>query len=100
MLKHIVLFKLKTFASLQDKQRQLELIKKELEALPSLIPAIEELQVSFNENPNEAYDFMLETAVASLEDLPKYADHPEHVRVAQEYIKPYLEARACVDITI
>ena len=71
MLRHIVLFKLKPFDNEEDKLRQLNLIKSELEI-----------------------------EVASIEELPKYAEHPEHIRVASQYIKPYVEKRACVDFTI
>ena len=100
MLRHIVLFKLKPFNNKEDKLRQLNLIKSELEALQGLIPAINFMRVYINENPAEDFDFMLETEVASIEDLPKYAEHPEHIRVATQDIKPYAEKRACVDFTI
>ena len=100
MLRHIVLFKLKPFDNEEDKLRQLNLIKSELEALQELIPVINFMRVYINENPAEDFDFMLETEVASIEDLPKYAEHPEHIRVANQYIKPYAEKRACVDFTI
>ena len=100
MLRHIVLFKLKPFANKEDKQKQLNLIKSELETLQDLIPVINFMRVYINENPAEDFDFMLETEVASIEDLPKYAEHPEQIRVASQYIKPYAEKRACVDFTI
>ena len=100
MLRHIVLFRLKPFDNEEDKLRQLNLIKSELEALQSLIPAINFMRMYINENPAEDFDFMLETEVASIEELPKYAEHPEHIRVASQYIKPYAEKRACVDFTI
>ena len=72
----------------------------ELETLQDLIPVINFMRVYINENPAEDFDFMLETEVASIEDLPKYAEHPEHISVASQYIKPYVEKRACVDFTI
>ena len=100
MLRHIVLFKLKPFNNEEDKLRQLNLIKSELEALQGLIPAINFMRVYINENPAEDFDFMLETEVASIEDLPKYAEHPEHIRVATQYIKHYAEKRACVDFNV
>ena len=45
MLRHIVLFKLKPFDNEEDKLRQLNLIKSELEALQGLIPAISFMRV-------------------------------------------------------
>lgn len=100
MLRHVVLFKLKPFDNEEDKLKQLNLIKSELEALQDLIPVINFMRVYINENPAEDFDFMLETEVASIENLPKYVEHPEHIRVASQYIKPYAERRACVDFTI
>lgn len=100
MLKHIVLFSLQDFDTKEAKQAQLALIKQELEALPRLIPALHSLEVVFNENPAEAYDFALTALVDSMVTLPEYADHPEHIRVARDFIKPYVKARACVDFTI
>lgn len=100
MLKHVVLFSLIDFETPQKRQAQLQKIKTELEALPALIPSLSTLEVFINENADESYDFMLEAIVPSLQELPAYANHPEHVRVATEYIKPYAKARACVDYTI
>lgn len=100
MLKHIVLFSLVDFDTSEAKQAQLSIIKQELEALPSLIPALHSLEVALNENPAESYDFALTAVVDSLETLPDYANHPEHIRVAQTVIKPYVRARACVDFSI
>lgn len=100
MLKHIVLFSLVDFESPEAKATQIATMKRELEALPELIPALRSLTVFLNENSAEAFDFGLEAIVDSLETLPEYADHPEHIRVAREHIKPYIKARACVDFTV
>ena len=31
------------------------------------------------------------------EDIAVYAKHPEHVRVADNYVRPYVKDRACLD---
>lgn len=100
MLRHVVLFSLQDFANEEEKVRQLFVIKRELEALPSLIPSLHALRVFFNQNPAETYDFLLEADVESLEELSLYANHPEHIRVANDFIKPYIKARACVDYKV
>lgn len=100
MLRHIVLFSLVDFPSSEAKHAQLTRIKSELEALPACISELRSLKVFFNENPDEAYDFVLEAELDSLACLSIYAQHPEHQRVAREYIKPYVKARACVDFMI
>ncbi len=102
MFKHIVLFSLDSSAFQDEKAKkaQLEIIKKELEVLPSVIKCLTDLKVYFNENPKESYDFMLEAILPSAEKLDCYALHPEHIRIAEEFVKPYLKSRACVDFTL
>ncbi len=99
MFRHIVLFALDEtkFSSEEEMQEQLEKIKVALEDLLHTIPCLSSLKVYFNENPAEAYHFMLEALLPSAEDLPCYAEHPEHLRVARELVKPFLKSRACVD---
>lgn len=100
MLRHIVLFALEGFESPEQRAAHLEHIKRSLERLPEVIAPLESLSVHLNENPAEAYDFALEAIVPSLEELPAYAQHPEHLRIVQELIKPYLKQRACVDFRL
>lgn len=100
MLRHIVLFSLVDFPTPEAKAAQMQTIKAELEALPALIPELLSLVVGFNENPAEAYDIILTAELDDLASLPAYADHPEHLRVAREHIKPFVAARACVDYTV
>lgn len=100
MLKHVVLFSLDGFETQEEKLIVLAKIKVELERLPESISALRSMKVSVNENPKESYDFMLEALVGSIEALPLYADHPDHVEVVRSLIKPYLKARACVDYSV
>lgn len=97
MLHHIVLFAFDGFTSDAEKAAHLQSIKKELEVLPSSIPALNALEVFINENPNEQYDLMLEARVSDMDALNAYANHPDHQRIVRELIKPYLRSRACVD---
>lgn len=97
MIRHIVLFALNDFATPQAKQEHLLKLKKALEDLKPEIPQIQDIQVSFNENPNEPYDFVLEVLLNNMEDLPLYAEHPSHVNVVKEYIAPYKKLRAAID---
>ena len=54
--------------------------------------------MSFNINPNESYDLMLEGVLSSADEIEIYAKHPEHVARVKQYIKPFVSKRACVDI--
>ncbi len=97
MVKHIVLFKMKAFATAEEKQAKLMEVKEALEALKEKIDVLRAIEVGINANPNEEYDLVLDTTFDSMEDMHTYAAHPEHVAVAKIFIAPIKEARACVD---
>ncbi len=99
MFKHIVLFALdeSKFASKKELDKHLNELKSALELLPSKIDCLTSLRVVFNENPDEEFHFMLEAVLPSVDKLSCYAQHPEHVSLAKDLVKPYLKSRACVD---
>lgn len=97
MVRHIVMFKLKEFASEAEKLTKMQEIKTRLEALIDKIDVLRMIHVDFNINPEETWDIILTTELDSLEDVKKYANHPEHVTVAVGIIGPVKADRACVD---
>lgn len=97
MVRHIVMFKLKEFASPAEKQAKLDEIKTRLEALIDKIDVLCKIEVKFNCNPEESWDLILITELDSLADVSTYANHPEHVAVAKGIIGPVKADRACVD---
>lgn len=97
MVRHIVMFKLKEFASPAEKQAKLDEIKTRLEALIDKIDVLRKIEVKFNCNPEESWDLILITELDSLADVNTYANHPEHVAVAKGIIGPVKADRACVD---
>lgn len=97
MVTHIVMFKLKEFPSLEEKKTKLNEIKESLEALKNKIDVLRDIRVDFNINPQETWDLILTTKLDSLEDVKKYAEHPDHVIVAKNIIGPVKVDRACVD---
>ena len=97
MVRHIVMFKLKEFASPAEKQAKLDEIKTKLEALIDKIDVLRSIEVKFNCNPAETWDLILITELDSLADVNTYANHPEHVAVAKGIIGPVKTDRACVD---
>ena len=44
--------------------------------------------------------FILEADLDTWQDLPLYAEHPEHQSVVKDLIAPYKKGRACVDFEI
>ena len=97
MIRHIVMFKLKEFATPADKQAKMQEIKTGLEALIDKIDVLRMIRVDFNVNPAETWDIILTTELDTLEDGGTYANHPEHVAVSKGIIGPVKADRACVD---
>lgn len=97
MIRHIVMFKLTPFDSEAEKMAYMQKIKVALEGLKEKIDFLRHIQVDFNINPSETWDFILTTELDTLEDVGKYAIHPDHVAVSKELIGPVKADRACVD---
>lgn len=97
MIRHIVMFKLKEFATPAEKQAKMQEIKNSLEALIHKIDVLHSIKVDFNCNPEETWDIILTTELNSLEDINTYANHPDHVAVSKSIIGPVKADRACVD---
>ncbi len=96
MVKHIVMFKLKETLSQEDKNSVMLEFKKAIEALPETITFIRHIFVGFNTNSAEKWDICLESEFDSLDDVKRYAVHPDHV-AAGSILKDAKEDRACVD---
>ena len=97
MVRHIVMFKLKEFDTLEAKEAKMQEIKVALEALIDKIDVLRMIRLDFNVNPAETWDIILTTELDSLADVNTYANHPEHVAVAKNIIGPVKADRACVD---
>jgi hypothetical protein len=96
MIKHIVLFKFVAFESEREKNDKLKEIEKALYSLKGKIDCLLSIEVGINVNPNEVFDMALTTTFNSMEDLDKYAKHPDHLEVAK-LIGAVKADRACVD---
>ncbi len=96
MIKHIVLFKLKSFENELTKAEKLNEIKKDLMALLDKVETLRSIEVGLNCNENEEFDISLTTTFNNMEGLEAYAKHPDHVAVSK-IIREVLESRACVD---
>ncbi len=96
MIKHIVLFKLKSFESATAKTNKLAEIKTGLLALSTKIETLRSIEVGINCNENEEFDIALTTTFDNIAGLDIYAKHPDHVAVGK-IIREVLELRSCVD---
>lgn len=97
MIKHIVMWKFKDFAEGASKEENIRKVKSMLEALPSKIGFIREMEVRVNVNPKEGmYDAMLISAFDTLDDVNAYRIHPEHKKISA-FVSLIRESRASVD---
>lgn len=99
MVKHIVLFKLKDEAPEAQKLEAMNRFKAAIEALPARIPWIKKVEVGLNINPGETWSIGLYSEFDSLDDVKRYAVHPDHV-AAGKLLAEVKESRACVDYEI
>lgn len=96
MIKHIVLFQLKTEIDAQTKRDVMFNFKKGIEELKAKIGCIKSIEVGLNSNTHEDFDIALVSEFESMVDLKTYASHPDHLAVAA-LLKDYKKNRSCVD---
>lgn len=98
MIKHIVFFRLHDQAEGKTKQQNALVIKQGLENLINLVPKLKHAEVGINipNAPKTDYDICLQCEFDTWDDLNLYANHPEHLKVA-DYIAKCRSARAAVD---
>ena len=100
MVKHIILWTLKEMSE-DEKNRVKADIKAGLEGLAGEIPGLLDIKVVTEgrlETSNA--DLMLDSSFESFEALKAYAVHPEHVKVADEIVRPFTASRSCLDFEI
>ncbi len=97
MVKHIILWKLKDELSSEEKISVIKNIKEQLESLDGKIPRLTEIIVRTEPLASSNADVMLDSTLESEDALKGYQSHPEHVKVADTYVRPYTEVRMCMD---
>lgn len=100
MIKHIVMWKLKDEYVGKAKTELAKEIKTRLENLKNIIDEIETIEVGINFMvSDQVYDLVLYSVFKDKEDLYKYQNHPEHVKVV-ELIKKVNDKRVVVDYEV
>lgn len=100
MVKHVILWQLKEDLAVSDKEEVKKGIKAGLESLAGKIPGLVEIKVEINPLPSSNADVMLDSTFESEDALKAYAIHPEHVKVADEKVRPYTSSRVCMDYEV
>lgn len=101
MVKHIILWKLKSELTPAQKQEAAKAIKEGLEGLQGQVPGLVDIHVQTDgrlESSNA--DIMLDCTLESEAALQGYAVHPAHVTVANGVVRPNTELRTCLDFEL
>ncbi len=101
MVKHIILWKLRSELSKEQKKEVALAIKAGLEGLKGQVPGLLEIHVqATGQLPSSNADIMLDSTLESPEALQNYAVHPAHVAVANGIVRPNTELRTCLDFEV
>lgn len=68
-----------------------------LKSLVGKVPGLLSAEFVTSPIPSSTHDMALVTTLNSAEDIGVYAKHPEHVKVADTYVRPFVKDRACLD---
>lgn len=98
MVKHIILWRLRSDLSETEKRGKALAIKQGLENLKGQIPGLIDIHVQIDGRLDTGNaDIMLDATLDSFDSLKGYAVHPAHVAVADGVVRPNTELRTCLD---
>ena len=101
MVKHIILWTLKSEFSDTEKETIKAGIKEGLEGLVGKVPGLVEVKVqTAGRLGSSNADLMLDTTFVDEAALKGYAVHPAHVAVADGKVRPYTAVRTCLDFEV
>ena len=99
MIKHIIVWTLNDMTE-DEKKTVKKGIKENLEALKGKIEGLLEITVHTEPLPSSNADLCLNSTFESVEALRGYAVHPDHVYVADTFVRPFVALRSCIDYEI
>lgn len=97
MVKHVILWKINEEKSVEEKAEIKKGVKTGLEGLKGKIPGMLDIHVVTEGLATSNADIMLDSSFESEEALKGYAVHPEHVKVADNNVRPFMAVRMCMD---
>lgn len=101
MVKHIILWTLNPELSDEEKTSVKRGIKEDLEGLVGKVPGLLDCKVNIERRlASSTCDVMLDSTLENEEALRRYAQHPDHIAVANERVRPYTVQRSCLDFEI
>jgi len=90
VIRHIVIFKAKENAPIDEFKKQIENLKNDIKEIIDIKVGID---INFDSTSS---DFCVITDVKNIEELKIYANHPKHIEVIN-FLKPYIIERRVVD---
>ena len=100
MVKHVILWNLKTDFSDEEKKSIKAGIKQGLEGLKGQIPGLVDIRVNVDPLPSSNCDVMLDSSFTDADSLKGYSVHPAHVAVADSKVRPFTSSRVCMDYEV
>lgn len=100
MVKHIILWKLKDEYSKEQMEKIKLDIKEGLEGLKGKIPGLIDIKVNIKGLASSNVDLMLDSTFEDEGALKIYANHPDHVAVADGKVRPFTATRSCMDFEV
>jgi hypothetical protein len=101
MVKHIILWTLRPELTEEEKKTVKAGIKEGLEGLVCKVPGLLDVKVHIDGRlASSTADVMLDSTLESEAALKGYAQHPEHVAVANSKVRPYTAQRSCLDFEV
>ncbi len=98
MVKHIILWTLNPALSQEEKETVKAGIKEGLEGLVGKVPGLIDVKVQASGRlASSTADLMLDSTLEDEASLKVYAQHPEHLAVANTKVRPFTVQRACFD---
>ncbi len=97
MVNHIVMWNFKPEVPETEKEAIKKAMEENLKSLVGKVPGLLTVEFVSNPIPSSTHDIALVTTLEKVEDVAVYGAHPEHVRVADTYVRPYVQDRACLD---
>ena len=100
MVKHVILWQIKDEFSIEEKEKIKKEAKESLEALAGKIDGLLEIKLNIVGLESSNADMMLDSSFESEAALKGYAIHPEHVKAADAFVRPFTKSRLCLDFEI
>ncbi|MBR2860948.1 MAG: Dabb family protein [Clostridia bacterium] len=97
MVKHVILWKLKDEFSPEEKHQIKLNAKAALEGLLGKIDGLTEIKLNISPMAPSNAEMMLDSTFTSVDALKAYQVHPDHVEVADKFIRPFACERFLFD---